>query len=49
MDLIFKSSYHIHFFILMFFSFNIHVKELFSKVFIHAILLLTTFDGPLKQ
>jgi hypothetical protein len=49
MDLIFKSSYHIHFLILMFVFFYIYVKELFGKVFIHVILLWTTFNPPLKQ
>jgi len=40
MDLIFKSSYHIHFLILMFISFDIYVKELFNKVFIHIIFII---------
>ncbi len=31
------------------FSFDIYVEELFSKVFIHILLLLTTFNPPLKQ
>jgi len=52
MDLIFKSPYHTHF--LMDFnvsSFNMHVKELYSWVFIHIIFIisLTTFNPSLKQ
>jgi hypothetical protein len=52
MDFIFKSQYHTHF--LMdsnVSSFNMHVKKLYSWVFIHIICIisLTTFNPSLKQ
>ncbi len=52
MDLIFKSSYHIHF--LMDFKkkiFTMHVKELCNWAFLDIIFIisLTTFNPPFKQ
>jgi len=52
MELIFKSPYHTQFLIiLIFFSFNMHLKKLSSWVFIHIIFIisLATLNPPLKQ